>query len=250
MQVARWLTFGFIESALRTIVHLFPSSGSVGAPQPVNCKVSMFARSLAPRSVVLEGARLGQPDGVRLEELFGTPQELAAGPVGVEIELSTTQGRIDLSPSSCLIEVAGLPYPVRFASPCLALSLELASKESDRQQLTRPGILGFDSFSRASLMVVNGSDVELRPDQLDFELCDSNGKRVETSLLGTRVPPFSVVEVRLNESVISDAPMLPTSKGSMKAFSLASRGLMPESVALFVLNRNVQTGLPLSAGPL
>ena len=76
MQSVKWIGFGVSNALSRTVVHFFPSGGGVTAPYPANCMLNLFsltvdesigglAHKLEEKKIVLEGARLSQPDGVR-----------------------------------------------------------------------------------------------------------------------------------------------------------------------------------------
>ena len=115
MQSVKWIGFGVSNALSRTVVHFFPSGGGVTAPYPANCMLNLFsltvdesigglAHKLEEKKIVLEGARLSQPDGVRLDQAFEDLSQGVKGFFGITVELSTGQPKVDLSGSSCIIE--------------------------------------------------------------------------------------------------------------------------------------------------
>ncbi len=85
-------------------MHFFPASDAATAPYPATCKLTLFGRDFPSKSVTLEGGRLGYPDGVRIEDAFPMLNSLGGGSYGLEIEISTTQPRLDLVGSSCSVD--------------------------------------------------------------------------------------------------------------------------------------------------
>ena len=118
MSVERWRAFFICNSVTRPFVHFFPHSSASTAPYPILATISIFGGGLKPASVTLEGARLSQPDGVRLDAVFTELSRGAQGLVGVEVELQPRQRRIDLSASQVVIElVQGRSSTRFFATP-------------------------------------------------------------------------------------------------------------------------------------
>ena len=76
MQSVKWVSFGISNALTRTIVHFFPSEGGITAPFPATCALRIFGQGLIEKKVVIEGARLSHPDGVRVENGRVTMPEL------------------------------------------------------------------------------------------------------------------------------------------------------------------------------
>lgn len=113
MQAVRWVAFCLSNSTTRTVVHFLPCARNMTAPYPVVCSLTLFGNSMPPRTVQLDGARVRQPDGVRLEDAFELLRGDRAGVYGLVVELAAQQ-RMDLSPSSCIIELVTADKSVRF----------------------------------------------------------------------------------------------------------------------------------------
>lgn len=150
--MVRWLGFCACNALTRSVVHFFPSSGNVTAPYPSNCKITLFGKGLDRKTILLEGARLSQPDGVKLEEAFPA---LKGGDVnglfGVIVEMSTNQPRIDVSPSACIVELTTRAHSVRYWPKPLqnGLSTKTGTKEISR------GMVVQDALNQSSLVIVN-----------------------------------------------------------------------------------------------
>ena len=97
--------FCLSTSSIKTRVHFFPTAGSSTSHQPITCVLSLFGKGIEKRAVMLDGGRLNQPDGVRLEEAFPTLRSEASGIFGLEIQLSSQQGRVSLLESQAAIEL-------------------------------------------------------------------------------------------------------------------------------------------------
>ena len=167
IQSVRWIAFGISNSSTKTIVHFFPSEGGVSAPYPATCTLKIFGSKMQERKVVIEGARLSHPDGVRLEQAFPSLGEENIGNFGLEIEVATIQPRVDVSPSSCIIELVSKGYstrywPVRLAPvPTLlrpALDDDTTRGEGDESTDENERVLPLlrDSYGFPSFIGVNG----------------------------------------------------------------------------------------------
>ncbi|MGI6524761.1 MAG: hypothetical protein ACOX2O_05630 [Bdellovibrionota bacterium] len=97
-----WLAFCVSGQLVKTIVHFFPSAGAMGAPYQALCSLTLLRSDFEPQTVMAEGARLGQPDGFRLDLAF--PDFADSQPAALLIELSTSQTRLNLASSDCIIE--------------------------------------------------------------------------------------------------------------------------------------------------
>ncbi|MCB0340447.1 MAG: hypothetical protein KDD53_12625, partial [Bdellovibrionales bacterium] len=89
MSSNRWVSFCAHDSLLRSIFHFFPSALGVTVPYPAECRISLFGDGFGMRQVVLQGARLNQPDGVRLEDAFPSLLESAPSLLGIEITITS-----------------------------------------------------------------------------------------------------------------------------------------------------------------
>lgn len=227
-QIASWLGFGIATGLSRTLVHFYPSSGNVTAPYSANCKLTLFALSGAPRSVNLEGARVSYPDGVRLEEVFPQLKETPTGLVGIEIQLTTTQPRVDLVESSAILEVISGGQAARFAPcplPCL--------RETPR---TFHAIR--DSFNTTSLIVVNQGVKEV---SVVLRSVHSPDQPITTNSLA----PQSVAEVSIPDSFFHSVPPRECEWGLLRGGAVEVMPSAPD-VAYFVMYRDAATRRPIS----
>ena len=149
-QSVRWLAFCASNSITRTVVHFFPSTGAVTAPYAANCNLTLFGAGLEKKTVTLEGARASHPDGVRLEHVFAELVDGASGFLGLEVELFASQPKIDISASSCIIELFSRVSSVRFLPRRLP-------DPGVEQGGYLPGLLLEDGLNTASVILVNSS---------------------------------------------------------------------------------------------
>src|SRR5262245_32337102 len=142
MQSIEWVTFAVSNAISKTIIHFFPSAQVTSAPYPVIFKLNVFGKDVASKNVALEGGRLGQLDGVRLTDAFPHLAEGTTGLIGLHVEITTPQPRIDLSPSHCVIELVSSAQSVRFSPKQSSKSDKSSANLPDRKNtaLTFPGI--------------------------------------------------------------------------------------------------------------
>lgn len=167
-----------IGSALsRSFLHFFPSSGNVTAPYNTVCRLTLFGAGIEQKIVNLEGARLSQPDGVKLDEVFPALREGIKGFAGLEVELSGGHARVDLAGSSCVFEYLTGNQSVRFWPRQYVLSslaataggagrrgsgapskvAEVSAQEREASVVRRFPLLK-DSFTTSSVVILNPSD--------------------------------------------------------------------------------------------
>ena len=154
MQSVSWITCAISSAISRSIVHFFPSAQITSAPYPVVFKLSIFGKDIQPKYVALEGGRLGQPDGVRLEDAFPQLAEGVSGLIGLKIEVTTPQPRIDLSPSQCVMEIISSAQSVRFNLRQVGQTEKRSN--APQPQKSVPIVAGInDAFFLSSLALVN-----------------------------------------------------------------------------------------------
>jgi len=100
----RSLVFCLSTASIKTRIHFFPSAGAAGGHLPISCLLTLFGKGVEKRSVLLDGGRLNQPDGLRLEDAFPALRGDVSGVFGLEIQLSCSQGRVNLLHSQTAIE--------------------------------------------------------------------------------------------------------------------------------------------------
>lgn len=104
MNHVHWIGFVKTGTLCSTIVHFLGAASGISAPYPIQCSLSVFGDGIETKSVALEGMRLYQPDGVKINDVFPFLKD-STKTHGLLIELSCVQQRIDLSPTNCFIEI-------------------------------------------------------------------------------------------------------------------------------------------------
>ena len=105
MYTVRWFGFGVSQALTKSVLHFFPTSANVSAPYPVQCKIEIFSSRFGKKSLVLDGARLHQPDGIKLEAAFPVLEDGAHPIFGICLELSAQAQRVDIRPSQAFVEL-------------------------------------------------------------------------------------------------------------------------------------------------
>jgi hypothetical protein len=178
VQTIKWLSFGLSNALTRTTVHFFPSAGSITAPYPATYKLSIFGgNEIEEKRVVLEGARLSQPDGVRVEDVFPALASQNAGIYALVIEVTGSESRVDVQPSQCIVELASKGGSARFIPRRMvaasALAVDSKSAPSARPQTSvKPAATGGG--------VTGGADVAASAEGVALR---SYGGRARTALI-------------------------------------------------------------------
>jgi hypothetical protein len=154
----RWIGFGLSHSLARTVVHFFPSSNVVTAPYPVNTKIQVLSTGAGDHSVILEGARLHQPDGVRMEAAFPTLAQ-GTGIYAVVVEITGASQRIDLTASQCIVEIVTANGKIRYRPS------EVSGSANNTEPIS--SIAYSDASVKSSLVFVNTSARALEVSGLD-----------------------------------------------------------------------------------
>jgi hypothetical protein len=104
MQYLSWLSFFHHGIERRTAIHFVPIAEQLAAPYPAQCRITIFSPLFERRSVTIEGIRLGDPNGLFLDDAFPQLTSLGSCRGGVLVELSITQTHFRITPSHCFIE--------------------------------------------------------------------------------------------------------------------------------------------------
>lgn len=246
MQTVSWLTFISTSAITRTIVHFFPFSSGVSAPYGTDCRFTVFGGGITTRSVTLDGARLGQPDGVRVDDVFPEVSSVGDGRlVGLQIDLECSQQRVDLSASGCVIEIARSEGgAVRFRPA----QVEVTPRSHDA---VPPLIACRDRFQSTSLVVINRTGesflplVRLRP----VGARPWDGAVELVSLSTPAVAPDSVEEIPFDDAVWGDATRQECSWGesTSRALDLVRP---PPGVVVYACYREPEHRRPVSVSAL
>lgn len=236
MQTVSWLGFGICSSLTRTMVHFFPSAGGVSAPYQSSCQISVFSSAMEPKSALLDGVRLSQPDGIRLEEAFPALQPGGGGLFGVHIKIATNQPRVELQKSLCFIEVVNQFNSARFA-PYLerAASAEPASP--------RGGAAIKDAFHTTTCVIVNGSD----KNETVSLLASGIGNEPVRTAATREVPSGGVIEVDLDAAqLFTQAQPVEQSWGLVRSQSVFLNDNLSDQIGVFLVYRDCESKKPIS----
>jgi hypothetical protein len=240
------LVFCLSTPTIRTRIHFFPSAGSVGGAAGVNCTLTLFGKGVEKRAVLLDGGRIGQPDGVRLEDAFPSARSEGSGIVGLEILLECPQGRVNMASSHATLEFISPQSSIAYGSAPFRMALD-AGQESVSERLVaarrrgRVGVGLHDSGLTTSLVVINGSSETVRPDILHTV----NGEGVPLPV-GT-VSPDSVVEIPLDDSLFKGSQVHECLWGEVQAAKIAlGEGALSGDTAYYLVYREPVTKRPVS----
>lgn len=247
----RTLVFCLSTASIKTRIHFFPSAGATGGHFPVSCLLTLFGKGIEKKSVLLDGGRLNQPDGLRLEDAFPVLRGEVSGVFGLEIQLSCQQGRVNLLSSQAAVEFVSTSSSMMYGCAPFAPMTEETEEQAlpplaDRSQSARPrsgaAIAVQDSSLASSLVIVNAAAAPLKP-----ELSHASQAAMKPLHVGT-LSPESVIEVPLEEAMFRDSAPRDTIWGSVRVEKM----LMPESArasecSYYLLFRDPATKRPVSA---
>lgn len=245
------LVFCLSTATIKSRIHFFPSAGSSGGHFPVSCVFTLFGKGIEKRSVLLDGGRLNQPDGLRLEDAFPVLRGEISGFFGLEIQLSCSQGRINLLGSQASVEFVSSSSSMMYGCAPFAPMMEEAEGQllpsvTERLTLQRPrsgaAVAVQDEALSSSLVIVNAAPETLKPD-----LSHTAAGAAKSLHVGT-LSPESVIEVPLEEALFKDSPQ----RGTMWGSTRVEKMLLPNAArtietSYYMLFRNPATKHPVSA---
>lgn len=239
MQKYSWLAFCPGEPGLQSLLHLFPASRGTGAPYATECLIELFGNGQKGEQIVLEGVRMCQPDGLRLNDIFPVLNQ-QKGLYGIQITLKSDHGRTDLSASNCIIELQCRPHSVRFAAAPL-------DREDKR---LHPGVAVQDSYSATSLVVVNGSTEEAsfsskRGKVMAEAQATGNATSLTQEAPSDKIGALSIEERKLDKTYFLQSSPREASWGMIHVESI-NADAMNDDCACFVLYRDSITKRPMS----
>lgn len=243
-QLVSWLAFAQLDAHSDALVHFYPAARGLAVPYPVECRVTLFGVGGEPRTVMLEGARMSQPDGVRLRDIFEIENAPNNGMAAVRVQLSTNQSKMNLSASRCLLEFIGEGACVKYwPSPEKSAEKEAAARTLGSALALR------DAYLSSSLVIVNGLVEALEP-----RFVVDVGTEVGMRAIDVGVPAVAgrgLVEVGLDAIVAPSAAQNPV-RAYQTSWGLVRRGVvraaheLPLGVAAFVVYRDVVSNRPVS----
>jgi hypothetical protein len=267
----------------KTLVHFYPATSGVSAPYNVICRVALFGKGFDRKTVALDGARLSQPDGVRLEDLFPGLGDTVNGVFGIEVEISTNQPRVDLGCSWCVVECVHGAHALRYSLPQLpnreavtkesltkdsiskdavskdpslknaapgTVSIKVSDLQRDQLQGSITTLLALkDPITLTSLIVVNSSLQTLEPRLFTCRPV-AEGAPEQISLSTDGVPPGQAVEIPFPDQIFADVSPEEWAYGLMRTRAVYARDLNREGVRGFLVARDALTKRPVSISPL
>jgi hypothetical protein len=171
-----WIGFGYSNSLSRTLVHFCPNALLGGSQQSstVDCSLTVFGHTAEPEQIILEGARIGMPDGIAVEEAFPSIADFT-GMFGVALTITSSGAKLDASQSECWIELVATNFSVaertrnvgfmegahahsmRYIPHMVYPTAKDLNKNSKihRESFRDPGLAVLDSYNSTSVIVVN-----------------------------------------------------------------------------------------------
>ncbi len=217
-------------------MHFFPSSGNISAPYPAHCKLSLFGGGLEPKTVMLEGARISQPDGLFLDDVFPNLKE-GGGFYGLFVELHTPQPRVDISASGCVVEFHSTIHMSRF------WPVRLTKEGMAERRGALPLIQ--DPFQTSSVVIVNGSQESFRPTLTSSRLVRSQ-EIVRQPLSVPSIEPYSVAEVPIPATYFDEIQPQECGFGLMRMAGIEMPSELPPGCAVYVMYRDATSTHPVS----
>ncbi|NMC63577.1 MAG: hypothetical protein GYA55_10480 [SAR324 cluster bacterium] len=241
MQSIQWHTFGVHSNQTKTLVHFFPSAGSLTAPYPAQCKLTAFGEAIGLKSVTLDGGRVSQPDGICIDDVFPALESEKSAAVGIIIEVSTSQPRLDISPSSCVVEFVTDGFSARFHP-----HREKSLNEKDGLDIAIPlGLAIRDKYTKTSLFLLNISESEQQP-ALALLKQDKRGELIQTSLESRPLPPYSLRELTLGDPDFTEAFSVDQPYGVQQYIPIVNDGERNSQLVYYLVYRDASTGCPVS----
>ncbi len=234
--------FFLTTSAIRSRVHFFPSAGATSGHYPVVCDLTIFGKGVERRTVRLDGGRLNQPDGVRLEDAFPALAGETSGICGLEVRLECAHGRINLLPSRVYIEMVSPQFVLSYVADKFRAEEEVAGAEGSLSSAAARSMVALHEHNlSASLVIVNGGDDLIRPEIRHFA-----GGREAPLHVGT-VAALSAVEFPLEEALFRHAVAHETLWGKAVVEKFWSEATPNQSQsAWYILYRDPVSKRPIS----
>lgn len=247
MQTVSWLAYGISNALTRTVVHFYPSAGNVTAPYPALCRLSVFGEGLSRETVTIEGVRLSQPDGIRVEDAFPALKEGSAALYGLSIDLAINQARMDLSESLCVIELSSRIQSARF------WPVRLPEIGENTIATVGSALALKDGYATTSLVAVNASDQSFEPGfRYQSSKVDKDPCICPVSLAA--LPPDSAREFDLEEAgeaaFYGEATVQELGWGLARTRSLQLEPPKIPGQVYYILYRDAVTRRPVSVSAL
>ena len=161
------------------------------------------------------------------------------------IELSTSQARLDLNSSSCVVEFASQVTSTRFQPQRFGFDDETGDVPASQGGL---GLALTDSRCTTSVVIVNSLSGTVDP---LVSTAISTGSEIQTTRIG--IPPVaadSVREIELGENKLEGASRIDLGFGPSRASMLVLDGERVDGVSYYVLYRDALTKRPIAVSCL
>jgi hypothetical protein len=200
---------------------------------------------------MLDGGRLNQPDGVRLEDAFPSLRGEASGIFGLEIQLSSQQGRVNLLQSQAAVELVSPQSSLLYSSAPFVAKTEASGSETEGGDILvrlhsarRKSFVGIgmqDSFVTTSLIMINSTQENVRP-----SIFHGVGEEAQSLPVGN-IAPESAMEIPLEESLFKKSSPHQCLWGLSRAekISIGTDSLSPDT-AFYVMYRDPVSKRPVS----
>ena len=219
-----WVTFGEHTANVKTAVHFFPYGGSISATYPVDLTLTIFGEALETVEVTMEGARLSQPEGIVIDQVFPALLTDYSGLYGLKIKITCDkQLSLDLSGSSCMTELFYPEGVVRFAA-----------KEFDNNMEAVSGVCRSDQDCSSSLIALNCS-AESQSNNFPAGMMHSKQHQL--------LEPNAVREYTISENYLESGTQQNCGLGLV---NFQSFGFKPSSeMVYFAIDREAKTSYPV-----
>jgi len=239
MQTVQWITFGLAQNLAQTSLHLVPAAAGISAPYPVVTRVSCFRGGECQKSLTVEGLRLQQPDCIVVDELFPFLKEQPVGFYGIEITLGCAQPRVDLSRSSCFMEI-------RHKSTVLQFRPAITGKaESNGSTEKSTGLVIKDSYLNSSIVFVNGTEQQFSP-----ALIQGDVDSTHSVFTVEAVAPLSVLEIPAKEGSVERLKARQFGWGMSRMTSVTLSEQLPSGAGCYLMYRDAVSQFPISVRQL
>lgn len=197
MQLAKWAGVCTFMDATRSGIHLGPAACRINAPYPATARVTIFSPFMKPIYVTLDGFRLGEADGLWLDDAFPKLKEYTSFWFGLKVELSANQPHLDLSNSTCCLEFFSKGISTKIVLPFL-------NHHSSQAQFPNYKYLKLQKSHSYSLIVLNMSRDPFACSQLKLGMKQSTeALHIMMPLSSDIIESESLYEYSINDECIS-----------------------------------------------
>lgn len=162
MKSVKWISFCASNKALKTMLHFFPKALNTTTPYPITCKLGLFGEGKNADSVMVDGVRLNQANGILLDAAFPALNGDYAGFIGVTIEFSLRQQSIILDYSNAVVELLSFSSSTMFYPTLISENDEKSNSEKSFPILN-------DTLTETSLLIVNSTLIEFNTNILNIQ---------------------------------------------------------------------------------